>query len=80
MEKILNSNIELDKVKIIVPNNRSILYLKKAFMDFVKRPFFSPDIQTIELFVENLSGLRSISNTEFLFVYQFRFKTSEKGI
>ena len=51
MEKILNSNIELDKVKIIVPNNRSILYLKKSFMDFVKRPFFSPDIQTIELFV-----------------------------
>ena len=78
VEKILNSNIELDKVKIIVPNNRSILYLKKAFMDFVKRPFFSPDIQTIELFVENLSGLRSISNTEFLFSFYYIYKENLK--
>ena len=74
MEKILNSNIELDKVKIIVPNNRSILYLKKAFMDFVKSPFFSPDIQTIESFIEKLSGLRSISNTEFLFSFYYIYK------
>ena len=78
MEKILNSNIELDKVKIIVPNNRSILYLKKAFMDFVKSPFFSPDIQTIESFIEKLSGLRSISNTEFLFSFYYIYKENIK--
>ncbi len=67
VKKILESNFELDKIKIIVPNNRSILYLKKAFMDLVERPLFSPDIQTIESFVEKLSGLKPISNTELLF-------------
>ena len=66
-KKILESNFKLEKIKIIVPNNRSILHLKKAFMDLVERPLFSPDIQTIESFVEKLSGLKSISNTELLF-------------
>jgi len=67
VKKILESNFELDKIKIIVPNNRSILYLKKAFMDLVERPLFSPEIQTIESFVEKLSGLKPISKTELLF-------------
>ena len=74
VDKILNSNIELDKVKIIVPNNRSILYLKNSFMGFIKRPLFSPDIETIESFVEKLSGLKLISNTEFLYSFFHIYK------
>ncbi len=82
VKKILESNFELDKIKIIVPNNRSILYLKKAFMDLVERPLFSPDIQTIESFVEKLSGLKPISNTELLFNFFQIYKenTPEKEI
>ena len=82
VKKILESNLELDKIKIIVPNNRSILYLKKAFMDLVERPLFSPDIQTIESFVEKLSGLKPISNTELLFNFFQIYKenTLEKEI
>jgi hypothetical protein len=81
-KKILKSNFELDKIKIIVPNNRSILHLKKSFMDMVERPLFSPDIQTIESFVEKLSGLKPISNTELLFIYFQIYKenTPEKEI
>ena len=81
-KKILESNFELDKIKIIVPNNRSILYLKKAIMDIVERPLFSPDIQTIESFVEKLSGLKSISNTELLFNFFHIYKenTPDKEI
>ena len=82
VKKILESNFELDKIKIILPNNRSILYLKKAFMDLVERPLFSPDIQTIESFVEKLSGLKPISNTELLFNFFQIYKenTPEKEI
>ncbi len=82
VKKILESNFELDKIKIIVPNNRSIVYLKKAFMDLVERPLFSPDIQTIESFVEKLSALTPISNTELLFNFFQIYKenTPEKEI
>ena len=82
VKKILESNFELDKIKIIVPNNRSILYLKKAFMDLVESPLFSPDIETIESFVEKLSGLKPISNTELLFNFFQIYKenTPEKEI
>jgi len=81
-KEILESNFELDKIKIIVPNNRSILFLKKALMDTIKKPLFSPNILTIESFIEKVSGLNPISNIELLFTFFQIYKqsTPEKEI
>ena len=73
-EKIDSSTHKWDNIKIIVPNNRAIIFLKECFKKVIERPIISPKIFTIEEFIKDLSGIKPISKTEILFNFYEVYK------
>ena len=57
------------ELTFIVPSKRAGLFLKHQLPEVIKQTAFSPLILSIEEFVEDLSQLRNISNTELLFEF-----------
>jgi hypothetical protein len=53
----------------ILPNKRSGYYLKKELSNLISKTIFSPRIVSIEEFIEELSGLKILSNTELTFEF-----------
>ena len=51
----------------ILPNKRAGVFLKQELSNVIDKTIFSPEILSIEEYVEDLSELKSISNTELLF-------------
>ncbi len=51
----------------ILPSQRAGVFLKHHLSQIIDQPTFAPHILSIEAFVEELSGLRSLSNTNLLF-------------
>ncbi len=49
---------ELDQIHIVLPNRRTGLFLKKHLALLVEKPFFSPEISSIEDFVVELTGIQ----------------------
>lgn len=58
-KKILEGNRPLSEVRIILPSQRAIRFLKKALGEQLVQPVRSPKIQSITEFAAELSGLRS---------------------
>ena len=57
----------LDELHFILPSKRAGVFLKHHLSKIIDRPIFSPHILSIEEFVEEMSGLKSLSNTDTLF-------------
>lgn len=64
-EKRLN----LTEITFILPSKRAGLFLKHQLYKFIDQPIFSPKILSIEEFVEDLSQLKKVNNTELLFLF-----------
>ena len=58
---------DFSKITFILPSKRAGVFLKHELSNIINKTIFSPDIKSIEEFVEELSELKSISNTELLF-------------
>ena len=75
-------DIKLEDITFILPSKRAGVFLKHQLSSLLDQPIFSPQIFSIEEFVEELSGLQNISNTELLFrlydTYKSLTKTSEQ--
>ncbi|WP_298237323.1 PD-(D/E)XK nuclease family protein [uncultured Algibacter sp.] len=69
LANLKKKDINLSEVTFILPSRRAGLFLKHQLSNFIKQPIFSPNILSIEEFVEELSQLKSISNTELLFEF-----------
>lgn len=67
--------LNLDDLYFILPSKRAGVFLKHHLSSLVEQPIFVPHILSIEEFVEELSGLQNISNTELLFRF---FETYQK--
>ncbi len=65
-EKIASSTHKWDKIKVIVPNNRAIIFLKECFKKVIDRPIIAPKILTIDEFIKDLSGIKPISKPEII--------------
>ncbi|TYB78650.1 PD-(D/E)XK nuclease family protein [Bizionia myxarmorum] len=61
--------IDISNIKLILPSKRAGVFLKHQLANLLDQPIFSPDILSIEEFVEELSELKAISNTELLFEF-----------
>jgi len=59
----------LSDLIFVLPSKRAGLFLKYEISKVVNNTIFSPHIISIEEFVEELSELKSISNTELLFEF-----------
>ncbi len=64
-----------DDIIFILPSKRAGLFLKQELSTFLSQPIFSPRILSIEEFVEDLSGLRKLSNIELLFRFYSIYNT-----
>lgn len=68
--KDLQKNGEnLSKLTFVLPSKRAGLFLKHQISQVTQKTIFSPKIISIENFVEELSELKTISNTELLFEF-----------
>ena len=65
-EQIIQSERDFESIKIVVPSNRAILFLKHALKQQLDRPHFAPKICAIDQFVGELSGLKKAAPTELL--------------
>jgi len=64
-----NKSVDVSQLTFILPSKRSGIYLKRELSNIYSQTFFSPQILTIEEFVEELSQLRQLSNIELLFEF-----------
>ena len=69
LKDLQNSNTNLSKLTFILPSKRAGLFLKHQLHKVTNQTIFSPQIISIEEFVEELSQLKTISNTELLFEF-----------
>jgi len=59
----------LSNTIIVLPNKRAKVFLLDAFKNSGNHVFFAPQIISIEDFIQNVSGIRSIDNIELLFEF-----------
>jgi hypothetical protein len=73
IEKVLldlkNQNFDFSQSIFILPNKRSGFHLKKTLSEIISKTIFSPEIVSIENFIEELSQLKLLSNTELIFEF-----------
>lgn len=56
-------------IVIVLPNKRAKIFLLESFKKYLKDYFFAPKIVSVENFVQEISGIRSIDNVELLFEF-----------
>jgi hypothetical protein len=64
-----NKNTDFSKSIFILPNKRAGSHLKKTLSNVISKTIFSPEIVSIENFIEELSELKLLSNTELIFEF-----------
>ena len=57
----------LQDIKVILPGRRAALYFRNELAQLSSIPFFSPDIRSIDDFVQELSGLQRIDPVDLYF-------------
>ena len=60
---------DVSKLSLILPNKRAGIFLKMEWAKLNKTTGFLPQITAIETFIEELSQLRLLSNTELIFEF-----------
>jgi len=71
--------LPLEDLYFILPSKRAGVFLKHHLSTLISQPIFSPQIFSIEEFVEELSALNSIPNTDLLFkLYETYLKHTKK--
>ena len=71
--------LNLEDLLFILPSKRAGVFLKHQLATLLEQPIFSPQIFSIEEFVEELSGIQSVPNTELLFRLYETYKNLTKS-
>ncbi|MGA1225791.1 MAG: PD-(D/E)XK nuclease family protein [Tamlana sp.] len=69
LKDLKNNHVNLSEITFVLPSKRAGLFLKHQLPKVIDETIFSPKIVSIEEFVEDLSQLKTISNTELLFEF-----------
>ncbi|WP_298531879.1 PD-(D/E)XK nuclease family protein [uncultured Algibacter sp.] len=75
LNDLKKQNTDFSKLTFILPSKRAGVFLKHQLPKVIKQTIFSPNIISIEEFVEDLSQLKNISNTELLFEFYSSYCT-----
>ncbi|GGW57827.1 PD-(D/E)XK nuclease superfamily protein [Winogradskyella epiphytica] len=68
--------LNLEELIFILPSKRAGVFLKHHLSTLLDQPIFAPEIQSIEEFVEDLSGLKNIPNTDLIFKLYETYKNN----
>lgn len=60
---------DLSELTVILPNKRAKVFLIEALRNQIPQNTFAPEIISIEDFIQDISGIRSIDNIELLFSF-----------
>ncbi|PWH84022.1 PD-(D/E)XK nuclease family protein [Algibacter marinivivus] len=74
LKDLHNTGQKLSEITFVLPSKRAGLFLKHQLSSVVNQTAFAPQILSIEEFVEELSQLKSIPNTELLFEFYSTYK------
>lgn len=79
-KEILKNNFDnLSELVIILPNKRAKVFLLDELKKQVSTNIFAPEIISIEEFIQNIAGIRSIDSVELLFeFYEVYLSVTEK--
>jgi len=66
---LLEKNQDISQLTFVLPSKRAGTFLKQAISKHVKKTIFSPNIVSIEEFVETLSDFQYATNAELLFEF-----------
>ncbi|MFI1771259.1 PD-(D/E)XK nuclease family protein [Thalassobellus citreus] len=69
LKDLQNSYVNLSQVTFVLPSKRAGVFLKHQLSKTTNQTIFAPEIISIEEFVEELSQLKTVSNTELLFEF-----------
>lgn len=70
----------LSNVTVVLPNKRAKIFLIEALKNKVSTNILSPEIISVEDFIQNISGIRSIDPIELLFeFYEVYLSITEKS-
>ncbi|WP_339917862.1 PD-(D/E)XK nuclease family protein [Yeosuana marina] len=69
LKDLQNKPANLSSITFILPSKRAGVFLKNQLSQIVKETIFSPNILSIEEFVEEISKLKTITNTDLLFEF-----------
>ena len=75
---ILKFPDNMEKVAVVLPSKRSVVFLKYYLSQKISKPIFLPRFYSIEEFVENISGLNVIDNVSLQF-YLYESYLNELG-
>lgn len=66
---LINRDHNISQLTFVLPSKRAGTFLKQAISKHLKKTIFSPNIVSIEEFVETLSGFQYATNAELLFEF-----------
>ncbi len=69
LKDLQNNHVNLSQLTFILPSKRAGVFLKHQLTEVTNETFFAPEIISVEEFVEDLSELKTVSNTELLFEF-----------
>ena len=78
LKNLQKNRANLSQLTFVLPSKRSCLFLKHQLPGIIHQSIFSPEIISIEDFIENLSGLKTVSSTELLFQFYDTYKAITK--
>lgn len=67
LDDLETKQIPIEQIRFILPSKRAGIFLKNQLANRLSQPTFSPEILSVEAFVEELSGLRLIDSTQAIF-------------
>ena len=79
-EILKNSSDNLSELVIVLPNKRAKVFLLDELKKLVSTNIFAPEIISIEEFIQDIAGIRSIDSVEVLFeFYEVYLSITEKN-
>ncbi|MBU2950428.1 PD-(D/E)XK nuclease family protein [Tamlana agarivorans] len=79
LQDLKKNQTNLSEVTFVLPSKRAGVFLKDQLPQVLEKTLFAPRIVSIEEFVEEISQLKSISNTELLFEFYNSYLQISKG-
>lgn len=78
VQEIVKDTTPLSDTIFVLPSKRAGTFLKNSLSNAIDKTIFSPEIYSIENFVEKISGLTFASNTEQLFALYYAYLNTTK--
>ena len=75
LKDLETQKVDLSKLTFVLPSKRAGVFLRHEIASNVSKTIFAPTLISIEEFVEELSQLQKINNTELLFEFYNVYKT-----